>query len=141
MEDSARHVQVWFNGVLLADTRRAKRLLETSHPPTWYIPPEDVRMMCLRENEDSSWCEWKGLTHYYDVEVNGVRAPSAAWFYQMPTRMFEELRNHVAFYPHLMEACYVDGERVTPQAGGFYGGWITRDVVGPFKGEPGSGGW
>jgi len=141
VEDSARHVQVWFNGVLLADTRRAKRLLETSHPPTWYIPPEDVRMMCLRENEDSSWCEWKGLTHYYDVEVNGVRVPSAAWFYQMPTRMFEELRNHVAFYPHLMEACYVDGERVTPQAGGFYGGWITSDVVGPFKGEPGTGGW
>ena len=141
VEDSARHVQVWFNGVLLAETRRAKRLLETSHPPTWYIPPEDVKLEHLHENEDSSWCEWKGLTHYYDVEVNGARVPSAAWFYQMPTRMFEELRHHVAFYPHLMEACYVDGERVTPQAGGFYGGWITSDVVGPFKGEPGSAGW
>jgi uncharacterized protein (DUF427 family) len=141
VEDSTRHVQVWFNGVLLADTRRAKRVLETSHPPAWYIPPEDVKLVHLRENEDSSWCEWKGLTHYYDVEVEGVRAPSAAWFYQMPTRMYDELRNYVAFYPHLMEACTVDGERVTPQAGGFYGGWITRDVVGPFKGEPGSGGW
>lgn len=141
VEDSARHVQVWFNGVLLADTRRAKRVLETSHPPTWYIPPEDVKLEHLHENEDSSWCEWKGLTHYYDVEVNGRRAPSAAWFYQMPTRMFEELRNHVAFYPHLMEACYVDGERVTPQEGGFYGGWITSDVVGPFKGGPGTAGW
>ena len=141
VEDSTRHVQVWFNGVLLAETRRAKRVLETSHPPTWYIPPEDVKLEHLHENKDSSWCEWKGLTHYYDVEVNGVRVPSAAWFYQMPTRMFEELRHHVAFYPHLMEACHVDGERVTPQAGGFYGGWITGDVVGPFKGEPGSAGW
>lgn len=141
VEDSTRHVQVWFNGVLLADTRRAKRVLETSHPPTWYVPPEDVKLEHLHENEDSSWCEWKGLTHYYDVEVNGRRAPSAAWFYQMPTRMFEELRNHVAFYPHLMEACYVDGERVTPQEGGFYGGWITSDVVGPFKGGPGTAGW
>jgi uncharacterized protein (DUF427 family) len=141
VEDSTRHVQVWFNGVLLADTRRAKRVLETSHPPTWYIPPEDVKLEHLRENEDSSWCEWKGLTHYYDVEVGGLRAPSVAWFYQMPTRMFEELRNHVAFYPHLMEACYVDGERVVPQAGGFYGGWITSDVVGPFKGGPGTAGW
>lgn len=141
VEDSARHVQVWFNGVLLADSRRAKRVLETSHPPTWYIPPEDVKLEHLRENEDSSWCEWKGLTHYYDVEVNGRRAPSAAWFYQMPTRMFEELRNHVAFYPHLMDACYVDGERAAPQEGGFYGGWITGDVVGPFKGGPGTAGW
>ena len=91
MEDSTRHVQVWFNGVLLAETRRAKRVLETSHPPTWYIPPEDVKLEHLRENEEASWCEWKGLTHYYDVEVNGRRAPSAAWFYEMPTRMFEEL--------------------------------------------------
>ena len=141
VEDSTRHIQVWFNGVLLAETRRAKRVLETSHPPTWYIPPEDVKLEHFRENEDSSWCEWKGLTHYYDVEVDGRRAPSAAWFYQMPTRMFDELRNHVAFYPHLMEACYVDGERVTPQAGGFYGGWITGDVVGPFKGGPETAGW
>jgi uncharacterized protein (DUF427 family) len=141
VEDPHRHVQVWFNGVLLADTRRAKRLLETSHPPTWYIPPEDVKTEYLRENAEGSWCEWKGLAHYYDVEVNGVRAPSAAWFYQMPTRMFEELRNHIAFYPHLMEACTVDGERVVAQPGGFYGGWITKDVVGPFKGNPGTAGW
>lgn len=141
VEDSTRHVQVWLNGVLLADTRRAKRVLETSHPPTWYIPPEDVKLEHFRENEEGSWCEWKGLAHYYDVEVNGVRVPSGAWFYQQPTRMFEEIRHHVAFYPQLMEACYVDGERVTPQPGGFYGGWITADVVGPFKGGPGTAGW
>lgn len=141
VEDSTRHLQVWLNGVLLAETRRAKRVLETSHPPTWYIPPEDVKLEHLRENEEASWCEWKGLTHYYDAEVDGVRVSSAAWFYQQPTRMFEELRHHVAFYPHLMEACYVDGERVTPQPGGFYGGWITKDVAGPFKGGPGTAGW
>ncbi len=140
-EASSRHVQVWFNGVLIAETRRARRVLETSHPPVWYIPPEDIRKEFFRENEDASWCEWKGLTHYYDIDVNGVRVKSAAWFYEQPTRMFEELQNHVAFYPGLMEACFVDGERVTPQPGGFYGGWITKDVVGPFKGEPGTEGW
>ncbi len=141
VENSSRHLQVWFNGVLIAETRRAKRVLETSHPPTWYIPPEDVRREDLHENEERSWCEWKGLTHYCDVEVHGVRAASAAWFYHQPTLMYEELRGYFAFYPHKMEACYVDGERVTPQAGGFYGGWITKDVVGPFKGDPGTGGW
>jgi uncharacterized protein (DUF427 family) len=141
VEESDRHLQVWFNGVLLAETRRARRVLETSHPPTWYIPPEDVRTEYLRENEEGSWCEWKGLTHYHDVEVNGVRVPSAAWFYQQPTRMFDGLKGYIAFYPALMEACYVDGERVVPQPGGFYGGWITKDVVGPFKGGPGTAGW
>ena len=141
VEDSSRHLQVWFNGVLIAETRRAKRVLETSHPPTWYLPPEDVRREYLHENQEGSWCEWKGLTHYCDVEVNGVRVPSAAWFYQQPTRMYEELQSYIAFYPQKMEACYVDGERVTPQAGGFYGGWITKDVVGPFKGDPGTAGW
>jgi uncharacterized protein (DUF427 family) len=141
VENSSRHLQVWFNGVLIAETRRAKRVLETSHPPTWYIPPEDVRREYLHENEERSWCEWKGLTHYCDVEVHGVRGSSAAWFYHQPTLMYEELRGYIAFYPHKMEACYVDGERVTPQAGGFYGGWITKDVVGPFKGDPGTAGW
>jgi uncharacterized protein (DUF427 family) len=100
-----------------------------------------VRLEYFHENEEGSWCEWKGLTHYYDIEVNGVHVGSAAWFYHQPTRMYEELQNHVAFYPHKMEACFVDGERVTPQAGGFYGGWITKDVVGPFKGDPGTAGW
>lgn len=141
VEDSNRHIQVWLNGVLVAETRRAKRVLETSHPPTWYIPPEDVRLEHFRENDEGSWCEWKGLTHYYDVEVNGVSVPSAAWFYEQPTRMFDELKGYVAFYPQLMEACYVDGERVTAQPGGFYGGWITGDVVGPFKGGPGTELW
>ncbi len=142
IEDTQRHLQVYFQGVLVAETRRGKRVLETSHPPTYYFPPEDVRTDLLQENhDDHSWCEWKGLTHYFDLEVNGVRVPSAAWGYEMPTLMFGELKGYFAFYPQRVEACFVDGERVTPQPGDFYGGWITNDVAGPFKGGPGSADW
>jgi uncharacterized protein (DUF427 family) len=141
LEDTSRHIQVRFNGVTLADTRRAKRVLETSHPPVYYIPPEDVRMDLLTENPDATWCEWKGLARYYDVEVDGLRAPAAAWYFPLPTRIYEPMKGYVAFYPRAMEACFVDGERVQPQPGDFYGGWITSDVVGPFKGEPGTEGW
>lgn len=141
LEDTFRHIQVRFHGVTIADTRRAKRVLETSHPPVYYIPPEDVRMDLLKENPDATWCEWKGLARYYDVEVDGVRAPAAAWYFPLPTRIYEPMKGYVAFYPQVMEACFVDGERVRPQPGDFYGGWITSDVVGPFKGEPGTEGW
>ncbi|HEX7183438.1 MAG TPA: DUF427 domain-containing protein [Thermoanaerobaculia bacterium] len=141
VEDTARHLQVWLGGVLIAETRRAKRVLETSHPPVYYFPPEDVRSEHLRENGEGSWCEWKGLALYYDIEVEGRRVPSAAWYYPLPTRIYEEMKGYIAFYPQKMEACHVDGEKATPQAGGFYGGWITSDVVGPFKGEPGTEGW
>ena len=141
MEDTSRHIQVRFNGVILADTRRAKRVLETSHPPVYYIPPEDVRMDLLKENPDATWCDWKGLARYYDVEVDGVRAPAAAWYFPLPTRIYEPMKGYVAFYPQAMEACLVDGERVRPQPGSFYGGWVTSDVVGPFKGEPGTEVW
>jgi uncharacterized protein (DUF427 family) len=141
MEDSTRHIQVVFNGVTLADTRRAKRVLETSHPPVYYIPPQDVRMEFLTENPLATWCEWKGLARYYDVEVNGKRAETAAWYYPLPTRIYEPMMGYVAFYPQAMEACFVDGERVQAQEGGFYGGWVTSDVVGPFKGSTGTLGW
>lgn len=141
LEDTSRHVQVRFNGVTIADTRRARRVLETSHPPVYYVPPEDVRMDLLKENPHATWCEWKGLARYYDVEVDGVRAPVAAWYFPLPTRIYEPMKGWIAFYPQAMEACFVDGERVRPQPGDFYGGWITSDVVGPFKGEPGTEGW
>jgi uncharacterized protein (DUF427 family) len=141
LEDTSRHIQVRFNGVVLADTRRAKRVLETSHPPVYYIPPDDVRMDLLKENPDATWCEWKGLARYYDVEVDGVRAPAAAWYFPLPTRIYEPMKGYIAFYPQAMEACLVDGERVQSQPGSFYGGWITSDVVGPFKGDPGTEGW
>lgn len=141
VEDSPRHLEVWFNGVRVADSRRAKRVLETSHPPVYYFPPEDVRLEFLHDNPDSSWCEWKGLARYYDLDVNGRREIAAAWYYPLPTRIFEEMKGFIAFYPQKMDVCTVDGERVTPQPGGFYGGWITKEVVGPFKGEPGTAGW
>ena len=141
VDDTDRHLEVWLNGVRIADTRRAKRVLETSHPPVYYFPPADVRLEFLHEIPDSSWCEWKGLARYYDLEVNGRREPAAAWFYPLPTRIYEEMKGYIAFYPQRMDACLVDGERAEPQPGGFYGGWITKDVVGPFKGGPGTAGW
>jgi hypothetical protein len=95
----------------------------------------------LEPSPRSSFCEFKGSAGYYTVTVDGVSAESAAWFYPQPTPDFESIRNYVAFYPSRMEACYVDGERVTAQPGDFYGGWITRDIVGPFKGSPGTMGW
>lgn len=136
-----RHLQVIFNGVVVAETRRALRVLETSHPPVYYLPPEDVRMEYLAPVSHTSFCEWKGAARYYTLAVNGKRAEAAAWSYPNPTGAFAALRNYIAFYPARMDACFVDGERVQPQPGDFYGGWITHEIVGPFKGAPGTRGW
>lgn len=141
LEDSSKRIRVVLNGVTIADTTRAKRVLETSHPPTYYIPPEDVKTEFLRAIPRTSWCEWKGKALYFTVTVGEKSAPAAAWTYPEPVPAFVPLRNYVAFYPSLMDACYVDGERVQAQAGDFYGGWITSDIVGPFKGGPGTWGW
>jgi len=147
VEASPRLVEVHFGGILLASSRRALRVLETSHPPVYYLPPEDVRMEVLAPSDRHSWCEWKGLASYYHVVVPaapgsaGGRAENGAWFYPDPTVPYKEIRGHVAFYPDVMEACFVDGERVQAQPGGFYGGWITSEVVGPFKGAPGTSQW
>ena len=141
VEDSSRLIQVRFNGVTIAETRNALRVLETSHPPVYYIPPADVRMEHLKPNPRATWCEWKGLALYYDVEVNGRTAPAAAWHFPLPTRIYEPIKEYVAFYPQAMEACLVDGEQVQYQEGDFYGGWITHEIVGPFKGGAGTTGW
>jgi uncharacterized protein (DUF427 family) len=141
LEPTARHIEVVFNGVTIADTRRAMRVLETSHPPVYYIPPEDIRMEHLTPTRRSSFCEWKGAAAYYTLRVGDVSAENAAWFYASPSEGFEPIAGYVAFYPGRMEACYVDGERARAQPGDFYGGWITRDIVGPFKGKPGTMGW
>lgn len=142
LETTGRHIQVIFNGVVIADTRRARRVLETSHPPVYYIHPDDVQRAFLRPvTGHLSYCEFKGVAVYYDVVVHDRCAPRAAWQYQQPTAPYQALKDHLAFYAGPMEACLVDGERVTPQPGSFYGGWITQDVVGPFKGEPDSWGW
>jgi uncharacterized protein (DUF427 family) len=128
-------------GVVLVDTRAAFRVLETSHPPVYYVPPQDVAMQHLSESSHASFCEWKGQAHYYDVRVGDRYLARAAWSYPEPTRRFEAIRDYLAFYPELMNGCFVDGERVRSQPGSFYGGWITSDLVGPFKGAPGTHGW
>lgn len=141
LEDTDKHIQIIFNGIAIVDTRNAKRVLETSHPPSYYIPPEDIKIEYLIQTPQSSFCEWKGLAVYYSVRVGDKEAQNIAWFYPNPTPNFASIKDHVAFYAHPMDVCYVDGERVTPQPGNFYGGWITSDIVGPFKGIPGSWGW
>ena len=141
LERSEKHIQITFNGVVIADTRRAYRVLETSHPPVYYIPPEDIQMQYVAAADGRSFCEWKGQASYYSVSVGDKQAVKVAWTYRNPTPAFAPIKNYVAFYAAPMDACTVNGERVTPQPGSFYGGWITADVVGPFKGEPGTMGW
>ena len=141
VEPAGKHIQVLFDGRLIADTRHAKRVLETSYPPVYYIPPEDIRVDCLQASSRRSWCEWKGQARYYSVVSPSKTAADAAWTYLEPQRSFEAIRGHVAFYPSRMEACYVDGECVLSQSGDFYGGWITSDLAGPFKGGPGTTTW
>ncbi len=141
VEDVPPRLQVIFNGVTIADTRTAKRVLETSHPPTYYLPQEDVRMEYLTEEAGGSYCEWKGRARYYTVAVGQRKAERAAWSYPDPRPGYRAIKDHIAFYAGPMDACTVDGERVEPQPGGFYGGWITANIVGPFKGGPGTMGW
>ena len=138
---STRHIRIVHRGEVVADTRRAVRTLETSHPPTYYVPREDVTEGALRPTSRRSMCEWKGQAVYFDVLAAGDVFAEAAWSYPAPTPALSPLAGHVAFYAAPFDACFVDGERVTPQPGGFYGGWITSHEAGPFKGVPGSRFW
>lgn len=140
-EPATSHLRVEFGGRVIAETRNGVRTLETSHPPTYYFPPEDVEHSVLRPDGHRSLCEWKGQARYFNLVSNGQEASRVAWSYPSPTPSFQLLKDHLAFYPAAMDACFVDGERVEPQAGGFYGGWVTSRVVGPFKGGPGTMGW
>lgn len=141
LEDCAERIKVVVDGVVIAESTQTKRVLETSHPPVYYIPPADIRIELLKPADGQSWCEWKGTARYFDATVGDRKIPNAAWAYPSPTRAFELIRDHLAFYPYLMDACFVGEEQVQAQAGGFYGGWITSKIVGPFKGEPGTRGW
>jgi uncharacterized protein (DUF427 family) len=134
-------VEVWLGGRCVARTTAALRVLETSHPPTYYLPRDAFADGSLRPAAGRSFCEWKGVADYLDVVADGAVAPAAAWTYPRPTAAFAVLLDHVAVYPGAVERCTVDGETVRAQPGGFYGGWITSRVVGPFKGVPGSTGW
>lgn len=141
LEFCPKHLKIIFNGVKIADTRDSYRVLETSHPPVYYLPPADIRMEYLQPGEGRSFCEWKGMAGYYTVTVGDKQARNVAWYYPDPTPAFTAITDYVAFYAMPMDACYVDDELVRPQPGNFYGGWITDDIVGPFKGEPNSWGW
>jgi uncharacterized protein (DUF427 family) len=134
VENTRRRIRVVFSGETIADTVHARRVLETSHPPVYYIPRGDISPGCLVRAGGSTVCEWKGTAVYFTVVVGNRRAPRAAWSYPQPTPAFEAIRDHVAFYPRSMDGCFVDGVRVEPQPGDYYGGWVTPDVVGPFKG-------
>jgi len=141
LEPTTAHLVVVFGGATIAETRRAYRVLETSHPPNYYFPPDDVVEGAVAAVEGASFCEWKGRAHYFDVRGGDHVVERAAWGYDAPSERFAAIRGYVAFYPVAMDACFVDGELVIPQDGGFYGGWITSKVAGPFKGGPGTRGW
>jgi uncharacterized protein (DUF427 family) len=134
-------VTVEFAGQVIADTARAVRVCETASPPTYYVPDTDVRMDLLRPAGGASFCEWKGTATYQSLVVSDQTAPRCAWFYPSPTDEYRELAGMIAFYPRRVDRCTVGDLEVRPQPGEFYAGWVTPDLVGPFKGEPGSEGW
>ena len=141
LEPTNKHLKIIFNNKIIAETKRAFRVLETSHPPVYYFPPEDVRTEFLTKAAGESFCEWKGRAGYYDLQVGEKSVANAAWFYANPAASFAKIKNHIAFYPSKMDACYINDELVKTQEGDFYGGWITSDIVGPFKGGAGTWGW
>lgn len=142
LDASGEHVTIRFRGAVICDTHSPIRALETSHPPTYYLPIADFTPGALVPTGGSSVCEFKGAARYFDVVgADGKVAARAAWTYPDPYPGFEALHDHVAVYAAPMDECLVDDERVEPQPGDFYGGWITPRVVGPFKGVPGSAGW
>jgi uncharacterized protein (DUF427 family) len=141
LQDTDKHLKVICKGIVLAETTRGKRVLETSHPPTYYFPPEDIKLEHLIATHKKNICEWKGAYQYYDIKIGDQLIKYAAWQYFAPTPNFMPMREYCGFIAALMDACYVNDELVKPQSGDFYGGWITADIVGPFKGEPGTWGW
>ena len=141
LEDTPKQLKVICQGIVLAETNRGKRVLETSHPPTYYFPPEDVQLEYLISTSRRGLCEWKGRYEYYDIRIGDHCISQGAWRYFAPSPGFEAIQEYYGFLANLMDACYVNDEQVIPQAGDFYGGWITADVVGPFKGEIGTWGW
>jgi uncharacterized protein (DUF427 family) len=141
LEKVHERLRIEFNSVAVADTTSAYRVLETSHPPVYYIPPADIHMKFLTAAPGSSWCEFKGRANYWSLHVNGRALENAAWSYTSPTKPFILIAGFLAFYASRVDACWVDDEQVQAQEGDFYGGWITSKIVGPFKGPPGTNFW
>lgn len=142
LEPVSDRIRVILGGVTVADSTRAHRVLETTHPPVYYVPREDVLAGALEPTGGrATVCEWKGSATYFDIVGGARRAERAAWSYPEPARGFEPIRDAVAFYCAPMDACFVGEEQATPQPGGFYGGWVTSSIEGPFKGGPGAADW
>ena len=141
VEPVAKRVRIVFNGATIADTTQAQRVLETFGAPVFYLPLADVRADLVTETARNTVCEWKGSASYYSLRVEDRTAENVGWAYRDPKPGYEALRDHIAFYCAPMDGCFVGDERARPQPGGFYGGWITEGVVGPFKGDPGTEGW
>ena len=141
IEAVSAHLKVESAGRVVAETRNGFRAIETSHPPSYYFPPDDVDSKLLRPASRRTLCEWMGGAAYFDLIVGDRTVPDAAWAYPQPTPDFSAVADYFAFYPDRVDACFVDGELVVPQDGGFYGGWITSGFSGPFKGPPGTIGW
>jgi uncharacterized protein (DUF427 family) len=141
IEREPRRIRIVLGGQTIVDSNAAWRVLETTHPPTYYLPATAFVPGALIPGRRTSFCEWKGTAQYFAVAGGGRTETDAAWFYAAPSPAYSALRGHVAVYAGRMDACFIDDERVTPQPGGFYGGWITSDLVGPFKGAPGTEFW
>lgn len=140
-EPSTKRIRVLFNAIVLAETTHAIRILETSHPPVYYLPKADIQMHHLTKTHRTTFCEFKGQASYWTIRVGEVEQVNAAWSYENPSAGYEAITGYIAFYPSKMQACFVDDEQVMSQEGDFYGGWITADIVGPFKGGAGTWGW
>ena len=141
LEPVSELLMVVFAGKVIAQTRQGHRVLETSHPPVYYFPRADVAEEFIVRASGSTYCEFKGRAEYWSIDVDGTRTDRAAWSYPDPALAFVEIADHLAFYASKVDACWVGDERVKPQDGNFYGGWITERIVGPFKGGPGTQGW
>jgi uncharacterized protein (DUF427 family) len=141
LQKVSERLRVIFIGETIADTVAGFRVLETSHPPVYYIPPGDLDQQYLCTVSGSSWCEFKGHAKYWSLDLNGKRSENAAWSYPQPSPAFADVAGYLAFYASRVDECWVGDERVQPQEGDFYGGWITSRIVGPFKGGAGTRGW
>jgi uncharacterized protein (DUF427 family) len=135
------HIRIIQNGLILADSNKAYRILETSHPPAYYIPLSDVKMDYFEKNGHSSFCEWKGRAGYVDLRIDQQKIRNVGWFYENPSKRYPRLKETISFYASKLDECYVNDEKVKAQEGDFYGGWITSNIKGPFKGGPGTFGW
>lgn len=141
VERTTKRIRVEFAGELVVDTQGGMRVLETSHPPVYYIPQADIRADLLSQGSRYTFCEFKGLASYWTLRVGDMVSADAAWSYERPSLGYEAIRGHLAFYVGRVDACFVDDERVQAQPSEFYGGWVTSEIDGPFKGRPGSERW